>query len=142
MPDGSVEKAVKPDLFESTKTIHARSVKGRFRNIKTATGWVLLAIFFILPWIRWDRGANAPGQGVLFDLANQRFFVFWFELWPQEIYYLTGVLIVAALALFLATSLGGRIWCGFACPHTVWTDLFVWIERKFEGERADRLRLE
>lgn len=142
MPDGSVEKAAKPDLFESTKTIHPRAVKGRFRNIKTVTGWVLLAIFFILPLIRWDRGANAPGQGVLLDLTSPRFFVFWFELWPQEIYYLTGVLIVASLGLFLATSIGGRIWCGFACPHTVWTDLFVWIERKFEGDRAQRLRLE
>ncbi|WP_448203089.1 cytochrome c oxidase accessory protein CcoG [Azospirillum sp. sgz302134] len=142
MPDGSLVKPAKIPLYESHKTIHPKAVSGRFRRLKTITWWVLLAIFFIAPWIRWERGADAPAQAVLLDLTTPRFFVFWIEIWPQEIYYLTGILIVAALGLFLATSLAGRVWCGFACPHTVWTDLFVAIERFFEGDRAERIRME
>ncbi|MCG5240675.1 cytochrome c oxidase accessory protein CcoG [Azospirillum doebereinerae] len=145
MPDGSIvqpEKALPAPvtLFESQKNIHPKAVKGYYRRLKTLTFTVLLALFFIAPWIRWERGGDAPAQAVLFDLTTPRFFIFWIEIWPQEIYYLTGVLIFAALGLFLATSLAGRVWCGFGCPHTVWTDLFVWIERIFEGDRAERIR--
>ncbi|CAO3411155.1 Type cbb3 cytochrome oxidase biogenesis protein CcoG, involved in Cu oxidation [Azospirillum largimobile] len=147
MPDGSIvqqgsAQPAKVPLYESHKTIHPKSVKGLYRRLKTATFSVLLVLFFIAPWIRWERGPDAPAQAVLFDLTTPRFFLFWIEIWPQEIYYLTGILIVAALGLFLATALAGRIWCGFACPHTVWTDLFVWIERVFEGDRAERIRME
>ncbi len=142
MPDGSVVKPAKIPLYESHKTIHPKSVSGRYRRLKTVTLWVLLAIFFIAPWIRWERGPDAPAQAVLFDLTTPRFFILWIEIWPQEVYYLTGILIVATLGLFLATALAGRVWCGYACPHTVWTDLFVWIERAFEGDRAERIRLE
>ncbi|CAO3428051.1 cytochrome c oxidase accessory protein CcoG [Azospirillum doebereinerae] len=145
MPDGSIVQPEKAPpapvtLFESQKNIHPKAVKGYYRRLKTLTFTVLLALFFIAPWIRWERGGDAPAQAVLFDLTTPRFFIFWVEIWPQEIYYLTGVLILASLALFLATSLAGRVWCGFGCPHTVWTDLFVWIERIFEGDRAERIR--
>ncbi|KAA0582077.1 cytochrome c oxidase accessory protein CcoG [Azospirillum sp. B21] len=147
MPDGSIvqqgsAQPAKVPLYESHKTIHPKSVKGLYRRLKTVTFSVLLVLFFIAPWIRWERGPEAPAQAVLFDLTAPRFFLFWIEIWPQEIYYLTGILIVAALGLFLATALAGRVWCGFACPHTVWTDLFVWIERVFEGDRAERIRME
>jgi cytochrome c oxidase accessory protein FixG len=156
MPDGSIVQptkakptsksaatpapADKVTLFESQKKIHPKAVKGVFRRLKTATFAVLLALFYLAPWIRWERGGDAPAQAVLFDLNTPRFFIFWIEIWPQEIYYLTGLLIVSALGLFLATALAGRVWCGFACPHTVWTDLFVGIERFFEGDRAERIR--
>ena len=143
MPDGSAPPpASATSLYESQKTIHPRAVSGRFRTLKWTAVAVLLGIFFVLPWIRWDRGADAPGQAVLFDLAQGRFFIFAIEIWPQEIYYLTGVLIIAAVGLFLATALAGRIWCGFGCPHTVWTDLFVRVEAFFEGDRAERIRME
>ena len=147
MPDGSIvqqgsAQPAKVPLYENHKTIHPKAVKGLYRRLKTVTFSVLLALFFIAPWIRWERGPDAPAQAVLFDLTTPRFFLFWIEIWPQEIYYLTGILIVAALGLFLATALAGRVWCGFACPHTVWTDLFVWIERVFEGDRAERIRME
>ena len=141
MPDGSVVTPAKVKLYEDHKTIHPKAVSGRYRRMKTIALWVLLAIFFIAPWIRWERG-DAPAQAVLLDMTTPRFFIFWIEIWPQEIYYLTGILIIAALGLFLATALAGRVWCGFACPHTVWTDLFVWMERFFEGDRAERIRLE
>lgn len=152
MPDGSRVKSIKAEtapaqpvkvpLYESTKTIHPKAVKGLYRRLKTISLTVLLALFYIAPWIRWERGGDAPAQAVLFDLTTPRFFVLWIEIWPQEIYYLTGILIVSALGLFLATALAGRVWCGFSCPHTVWTDLFVGIERFFEGDRAERLRME
>ena len=102
----------------------------------------LLAIYYIVPWLRWDRGPTAPDQAVLVDLTGPRLYFFFIEIWPQEIYYLTGLLIMAAVGLFLATSLAGRIWCGYACPQTVWTDLYVWIERKIEGDRSERIRLD
>ncbi len=143
MPDGSAPPpASATSLYESHKTIHPKAVSGRFRTLKWAAVAVLLGIFFVLPWIRWDRGPDAPSQAVLFDLTQGRFFIFAIEIWPQEIYYLTGVLIIAAVGLFLATALAGRIWCGFGCPHTVWTDLFVRVEQYFEGDRAERIRME
>ena len=144
MPDGSVPPPVpaSASLFETHSTIHPRAVSGRFRTLKWATLAVLLGIFFVLPWIRWDRGADAPSQAVLFELEHGRFYIFAIEIWPQEIYYLTGLLIIAAVGLFLATALAGRIWCGLGCPHTVWTDLFVRVEQYFEGDRAARIRMD
>ena len=93
-----------------------------------------------LPFLRWDRGPNAPGQAVLIDLPNRRFYFFFIEIWPQEVYYLTGLLIIAAMALFLMNAVAGRIWCGYLCPQTVWTDLFQAIERFFEGDRREHMR--
>lgn len=100
-----------------------------------------LGIYYITPWIRWDRGENLPDQAVLIDLAHRRFFFFWIEIWPHEFYFIAGLLIMAGLGLFLFTSALGRVWCGYACPQTVWTDLFILVERWVEGDRNARLRL-
>jgi cytochrome c oxidase accessory protein FixG len=101
---------------------------------------VCLVVYYALPWIRWDRGPGRPDQAVLLDLSARRFHFFNVEFWPQDIYYLTGALILAAVGLFLVTSLAGRVWCGYACPQTVWTDLFIWVERRIEGDRNERMR--
>lgn len=124
------------------RKIHPKAVRGRYRRVKTLLGVVLLALFAVIPWLRWDRGPGLPDQAVLFDLGSQRFYIFALQLWPQHVYYITGVMILAAIGLFLATALGGRVWCGFTCPQTVWTDLFVWVERRVEGDRGDRIRLD
>ncbi len=100
-----------------------------------------LGIYYLTPWIRWDRGPNLPDQAVLIDLANRRFFMFWVEIWPQEFYFVAGLLVMAGLGLFLFTSALGRVWCGYACPQTVWTDLFITVERWVEGDRNARVRL-
>ena len=99
-----------------------------------------LAVYYILPFVRWDRGPNAPNQAVLIDFPSRRFYFFFIELWPQEVYYFTGLLIIAAMALFLMNAIGGRIWCGYLCPQTVWTDLFYAVERFIEGDRRERMR--
>ncbi|AGI66204.1 cytochrome c accessory protein CcoG [Octadecabacter antarcticus 307] len=100
-----------------------------------------LSIYYLTPWIRWDRGAELPDQAVLIDLASRRFFFFWIEIWPHEFYFIAGLLIMARLGLFLFTSAMGRVWCGYACPQTVWTDLFIATERWIEGDRNARVRL-
>ena len=97
---------------------------------------VTLGIYYLLPFVRWDRGPNAPSQAVLIDFPNRRFYFFFIEIWPQEIYYLTGLLILAAIVLFLMNAVAGRIWCGYLCPQTVWTDLFFAIERFVRGRPA------
>ena len=102
---------------------------------------VTLGIYYLVPWLRWDRGAGAPHQAVLVDLAHERFYFFFIEIWPQEVYYITGLLILAAVSLFLVNALFGRLWCGYSCPQTVWTDLFIWVETKIEGDRNARIRL-
>ncbi|CAN0589840.1 unnamed protein product, partial [Ectocarpus sp. 12 AP-2014] len=102
---------------------------------------VTLAIYYLTPWIRWDRGPNLPDQAVLIDLAGRRFYFFWIEIWPHEFYFVAGLLIMAGLGLFLFTSALGRVWCGYTCPQTVWTDLFILVERWIEGDRNARVRL-
>ncbi len=102
---------------------------------------VTLAIYYITPWIRWDRGPALPDQAVLIDLPNRRFYFFFIEIWPQEFYFVAGLLIMAGLGLFLFTSALGRVWCGYTCPQTVWTDLFILVERWIEGDRNARVRL-
>ena len=129
-------------LFAAHEKVYPKSVAGKYRKLKWTALVILLAIYYIVPWLRWDRGPTAPDQAVLVDLTGPRLYFFFIEIWPQEIYYLTGLLIMAAVGLFLATSLAGRIWCGYACPQTVWTDLYVWIERKIEGDRSERIRLD
>ena len=136
-------KELKEDpLYADRVKIYPKAVSGLFRRIKWAALIVLLGLYYIVPWIRWDRGPNAPDQAVLVDMPGRRLYFFFIEIWPQEIYYLTFLLMAAAFGLFLATSIGGRVWCGFACPQTVWTDLFMWVERKIEGDRAARIRLD
>lgn len=106
-----------------------QTVRGRYRTIKTAIAWFLLSFYFITPWIRWDRGPSLPDQAVLFDLGGRRLFVFGLEFWPQDLPIAVGALILGAFGLFGATAVGGRVWCGFTCPQTVWTDLFFTVER-------------
>lgn len=103
--------------------------RGRYRSIKTAMAWGLLAFYFVTPWIRWDRGPSLPDQAILFDLPGRRLFVFSLEFWPQDLPIAVGALLLAAFGLFGATALAGRVWCGFSCPQTVWTDLFFTVER-------------
>ena len=98
-------------------------------------------IYYGLPWIRLDRGPGLPDQAFLLDFAHQRLYFFWLEIWAQEFYYVTGLLVLSALALFLATAVAGRVWCGYACPQTVWTDLMVLVERFWQGDRNARIRL-
>ena len=129
-------------LYADRIKVYPKAVKGLFRQIKWAVLIVLLGLYYIVPWIRWDRGPTAPDQAVLVDMPGRRLYFFFIEIWPQEIYYLTFILMAAAFGLFLATSIGGRVWCGFTCPQTVWTDLFMWVERKIEGDRAARIRLD
>ena len=100
-----------------------------------------LGLYYLAPFLRWDRGPNAPDQAILIDLPNSRAYWFFIEIWPQEVYFLTGILVVAAVALFCVTSLFGRVWCGYLCPQTVWTDLFVWVERIVQGDRNARKKL-
>ena len=127
-------------LYARRAQVYPRKVSGRFRRIKWAALTGLLGLYYILPWVRWDRGGGAPDQAVLVDLNHERGYFFFIEIWPQEVYYLTGILVLAAVGLFLATSLAGRVWCGYACPQTVWTDLFMWVERRIEGDRGARIR--
>ncbi|MFP4274247.1 MAG: cytochrome c oxidase accessory protein CcoG [Paracoccaceae bacterium] len=130
-----------PSLYAAREPIFPRRVSGKFRNLKWVILIVTLGIYYIVPWIRWDRGPNMPDQAVLVDLAHRRFFFFWVEIWPHEFYFVAGLLIMAGLGLFLFTSALGRVWCGYTCPQTVWTDLFILVERWIEGDRNARLRL-
>lgn len=130
-----------PSLYASREPVFPRKVKGKFRSLKWAIMAVTLGIYYLTPWIRWDRGPELPSQAVLIDMANRRFFFFWIEIWPHEFYFIAGLLIMAGLGLFLFTSALGRVWCGYTCPQTVWTDLFVLTERWIEGDRNARVRL-
>ena len=130
-----------PSLYAAREPVFPRRVSGKFRNMKWVIMLFTLGIYYLTPWIRWDRGPELPDQAVLVDLANRRFFFFWIEIWPHEFYFIAGLLIMAGLGLFLFTSALGRVWCGYACPQTVWTDLFILVERWIEGDRNARVRL-
>ena len=122
--------------------IYPKLAHGTFRKVKWAVMAVTLGIYYLLPWIRWDRGPSLPNQAFLLDFANQRLFFGPIEIWAQELYYITGLLILSALGLFLVTSVAGRMWCGYTCPQTVWTDLMVVVERFWQGDRNARIRLD
>ncbi|MBR9843271.1 MAG: cytochrome c oxidase accessory protein CcoG [Rhodobacteraceae bacterium] len=130
-----------PGLYAAREPIFPKRVSGKFRNLKWYLMAFTLGIYYLTPWIRWDRGPSLPDQAVLIDLANRRFYFFMIEIWPHEFYFVAGLLIMAGLGLFLFTSAFGRVWCGYACPQTVWTDLFILVERWIEGDRNARLRL-
>jgi len=124
-------------LYEKQEKIHAREVEGtfdRFRDIATVG---LLGVYYLFPWFQWTGR-----QAVLFDLPARKFYIFGITLWPQDFIYLTWLLIMAALLLFFATSIAGRVWCGYACPQTVWTNAFVWMERITEGKFNKRIKLD
>ena len=129
-------------LYEKRKAVYPKAVDGFFRRLKWAIMIVTLTIYYVTPWLRWDRGPYAPDQAVLVDLAHRRFYMFAIEIWPHEFYYVAGLLVMAGIGLFLVTSAVGRAWCGYACPQTVWTDLFQHVERWIDGDRNAQLRLD
>lgn len=129
-------------LYAARKRIHPKRAKGTFRSFKWLVMALTLGIYYITPWLRWDRGEFAPDQAVLIDMANRRFYFFFIDIWPQEFFFVAGLLVLAGIGLFLVTSTVGRAWCGYACPQTIWVDLFLVVERYFEGDRNDRIKLD
>ncbi|WP_027168928.1 cytochrome c oxidase accessory protein CcoG [Mesorhizobium sp. WSM3224] len=129
-------------LYAARKKIFPKRASGRFRQFKWLVMAVTLGIYYLTPWLRWNRGAFAPDQAVLLDLANRRFYFFFIEIWPQQFYYVAGLLMMAGIGLFMVTSTVGRAWCGYTCPQTVWVDLFLVIERALEGDSSARIKLD
>jgi cytochrome c oxidase accessory protein FixG len=123
-------------LYEARQKIYPREISGRFQRLRTIAAWVLLGIYYLLPWIQWNGR-----QAVLFDLPARKFHIFGLTLWPQDFFFLTWLLVIAALSLFFFTALAGRLFCGYACPQTVWTEAFLWMERKTEGTRSQQMKL-
>lgn len=136
-----VNNAETRQLYKKREPIYPKLVNGRYRAIKWALLFGTLGVYYLLPWLRWPRGVGEPDQAVLVDFAGGRFYFFFIEIWPSELYFVTGLLILAAVGLFLATALFGRVWCGYTCPQTVWTDLYIAAERLVEGDRNSRIRL-
>jgi cytochrome c oxidase accessory protein FixG len=124
-------------LYEKQKKIYPRAVSGWFAGWRWALVWATQLVFYGLPWLEWNAR-----QAVLFDLAARRFYIFGLVLYPQDFIYLTALLLISAYALFLFTAVAGRLWCGYACPQTVYTEVFLWIERFFEGDRMKRMKLD
>jgi cytochrome c oxidase accessory protein FixG len=125
------------DLYASRKKIQPRSIKGRFNSLRWAMVWITQVVFYGLAWLPWNGR-----QAVLFDLLERKFYIFGLVLWPQDVVYLTLLLIISALGLFLVTAVAGRVWCGYACPQSVYTEIFMWIERHIEGDRSARMKLD
>ncbi len=123
--------------YEAHRKVYPREVRGRFATLRRIAVWVLLGIFYGLVWLQWNGR-----QAVLFDLPARKFYLFGLTMWPQDFIYLSWLLIIAALSLFFFTAVAGRLWCGYACPQTVWTEAFLWMERITEGDRAKRMKLD
>ena len=128
---------VEVSLYEAHKKIYPRSVSGLFSRWRWALVWLTQIFFYGLPWLEWGQR-----QAVLFDLGARRFYILGLVLYPQDFIYLTGILVISALSLFLFTAVAGRLWCGYACPQTVYTEIFLWVEKRFEGDRSARLHLD
>ena len=125
------------DLYEAHQKVYPRDIQGRFARLRTIAAFSLLGLYYLIPWI------DVHGrQAVLFDIRERKFYIFELVLWPQDLIFLTLLLVIAALSLFFFTALAGRLWCGYACPQTVWTEVFLWIERRVEGDRTARMRLD
>ncbi|KQV44358.1 MULTISPECIES: cytochrome c oxidase accessory protein CcoG [unclassified Rhizobium] len=129
-------------LYAARKKVFPKRASGNFRRFKWIVMGITLAIYYLTPWLRFDRGPYAPDQAVLVDLANRRFYFFFIEIWPQEFIFVAGLLVMAGIGLFLVTSVVGRAWCGYTCPQTVWVDLFLVVERWVEGDRNARMKLD
>jgi len=135
-------KKIRQPLYAARRKIFPKRASGTFRRFKWLVMLLTLGIYYLTPFLRWDRGPFAPDQAVMIDLANRRFYFFFIEIWPQEFYYVAGLLIMAGVGLFLITSTVGRAWCGYTCPQTVWVDLFLVVERAIEGDRNARIKLD
>ncbi len=131
--DASVEE----ELYAKRQKIYPREVHGVFAGLRVLGVLVLLGLYYVVPWLRWDGH-----QAVLFDLPARKFYIFGLTFWPQDFFYLAWLLVIAALSLFFFTALAGRLWCGYACPQTVWTEVFLWIEQKIEGDRNKQMKLD
>ena len=136
MPDDDAAATV-VSLYQKQKKIYARAVSGWFAGWRWALVWITQLVFYGLPWLEWNGR-----QAVLFDLGTRRFYIFGLVLYPQDFIYLTGLLIISAYSLFLFTAVAGRLWCGYACPQTVYTEIFMWVERHLEGDRMQRMKLD
>ena len=123
-------------LYAARQKVYSREIHGRFQRLRVIAVWVLLGLYYVLPWLRWDSR-----QAVLFDLPARKFHIFGLTLWPQDFYLLMWLLVMAALAMAFFTALAGRLWCGYACPQTVWTEVFLWMERWVEGSRNQQIKL-
>jgi polyferredoxin len=130
-------EATADKLYAAQPKVYPREIDGRFARLRLVAVFVLLGIFYVFPWLRWDGH-----QAVLFDLPARKFHVFALTFWPQDFFWLAWLLIIAGLSLFFFTALAGRLWCGYACPQTVWTEVFLWIERAVEGRRNQRIKLD
>jgi len=135
--DLKLSKDVEQSLYAKRKKIYPREVHGLFAALRTMGVTTLLGLYYIVPWLQWNER-----QAVLFDLPERKFYILDMVFWPQDFFYLTLLLIVSALGLFFVTALAGRVWCGYACPQTVWTEAFLWIERKVEGSRPQQMKLD
>ncbi len=128
---------IEQSLYAKRQKIYPREVHGIFAALRSFGVFSLLGLYYVVPWLQWDNR-----QAVLFDLPERKFYIVNMVFWPQDFFYLTLLLIVAALGLFFVTALAGRVWCGYACPQTVWTEAFLWIERKIEGNRNKQIKLD
>jgi cytochrome c oxidase accessory protein FixG len=131
------DEQVAESLYAKAEKIYPRQVHGLFARLRVLGVLGLLGIYYFLPWLRWDGQ-----QALLLDLPARKFHIFFVTLWPQDFFYLAVLLIIAGLTLFFVTALAGRVWCGYACPQTVWTEAFLWIERKVEGDRMKQQKLD
>ncbi len=138
----AIARKKRGSAYGKRQKIYPKLAHGTFRDVKWAVMAVTLVIYYVLPWLRWERGPGRATQAILFDFDHQKLFFGPVEIWAQEFYYVTGLLVIAALALFLVTSIAGRMWCGYACPQTVWTDLMVAVERYWQGDRNAHMRLD
>ncbi|MBV8634190.1 MAG: 4Fe-4S binding protein, partial [Burkholderiaceae bacterium] len=123
-------------MYKAREEIYPREISGRFASLRWTCVWLTQLVFYGLPWLQWNGR-----QMVLFDLGARKFYIFGLVLWPQDFIYLAALLIICAYSLFLFTAVAGRVWCGYACPQTVYTEMFMWIERRIEGTRSARMRL-
>ena len=136
MSDAS-PKATVVKMYAAREEIYPREAKGRYATLRWACVWITQLVFYGVPWLTWNGR-----QAILFDLGARKFYILGLVLWPQDFIFLAALLIICAYLLFLVTAVAGRVWCGFACPQTVYTEIFMWIERRIEGARSARIRLD
>src|SRR5690554_3137109 len=134
---GKAQQDESNSLYVSRKKIHVRSVQGNFTRWRWFFVWFTQILYYGLPWLSWNER-----QAVLFHLSERKFYIFGWVFWPQDVVYLAILLIISAFALFFFTAIAGRLWCGYTCPQTVYTEIFIWIEEKIEGDHVARRKLE
>ena len=129
-------------MLSNKGKIYPQAIKGKYRSRKNIISVSLLLLYYLASWIRWNRGTESPDQALFIDTIAGKGYLFGLEIWSDEIYYITALLIISAIGLFFFTTLYGRVWCGFSCPHTIYVDIFVKIEEFFQGNRNERIKIE